>query len=142
MAGGWKGSPNSIAALLRCQVPYADQRKCRRCGKLAVRGEDHCTLHLGRWSPNPDGAGRAESRKLAQFERAGLLPIELLGLPVWRGLNGLPTAQRAPARLVLVQAWDKRDTAPLRWAQAQRQALDLANQPGRRHNTAHWYENR
>ena len=138
----WRGSPNSIAALLRCQVPYALQRKCKRCGKLAVRGQDHCTTHLGRWSPNPASAGRAESRKLSVLERAGLLPFDLISLPLWRNLNGLSTAQRAPARLALLQAWDKRHLAPLRWAQAQRQAFDLAGQSGKRHNTAYWYENR
>jgi hypothetical protein len=141
MPRGWQGSPNSIAALLRCQVPYALQRKCRKCGKLALRGQDHCTMHAGRWSPNPDRAGRAESRKLAAMERAGLLPLDLLALPVWRNLNGLPTARRAPARLAMVQAWDKRQVAPLHWAKAQRHALDLAGQVKRRHNTAYWYEN-
>lgn len=78
---------------------------------------------------------------LGKLERAGLLPLDLISLPLWRNLAGLPTAQRAPTRLVLVLAWDKRQVAPLHWAKAQRQAIDLAGQSGKRHNTAYWYEN-
>jgi hypothetical protein len=139
--GGWMGSPNSIAALLRYQVPIPMGRKCKRCRQLAVRGQDHCRLHLGRWSPMSGAAGRAESRMLGKLERVGLLPMELIALPVWRGLNGLPTSQRAPARLALVLAWDKRQVEPLHWAKVQRHAFDLAGKPGKRQVTAHWYEN-
>ena len=139
--GGWQGSPNSIAALLRHQIPWADQRKCRRCRRFAVRGEEHCPMHLGCWSPLSGAAGRAERRSLRQLEHAGLLPFDLISLPLWRNLNGLPTSKRAPIRLALVQAWDKRDTAPLRWAQVQRQAISLGARPGKRQNTAYWYEN-
>jgi hypothetical protein len=99
-------------------------------------------MHLGRWSPLSPGAGRAESRTLARLERAGLLPFDLIALPVWRGLNGLPTNKRAPMRLAMVQAWDKRFSAPLHWAKVQRQAIDLGATPGKRQNTAGWYENR
>lgn len=141
--GGWKGSPNSIASLLRQRVPIQDQRKCRRCRRVAVRGRDQCIGHIGRASKQPGGAGRAESRQLARLERLGLLPLELLALPVWRGLIGIDTARRAPLRLALVQAWDRRLIAPLRWATVQRQAIDLARQPGRRQaHTAWYYENR
>jgi hypothetical protein len=140
--GGWRGSPNSIAGLMRSQVRYAEQRKCKRCRRIAVRGQDHCVGHLGRWSPLSQAAGRGESRMLARLERAGLLPLDLIALPVWRGLMGLPTSQRAPMRLALIQAWDKRHVAPLRWAAVQRQAFDLASQPGRRRPTAAYYENR
>lgn len=140
--GGWKGSPNSIAALMRSQVPIALSPKCRRCGQLALRGKDLCRMHEGgRQSPSSAGAGRSERRILIRLERIGLLPLDLLALPLWRGLMGLPTAQRAPLRLALVLAWDKRQTAPLHWAQVQRKALDLGAQPGRRQNTAWWYEN-
>jgi len=140
--GGWRGSPNSLAAAMRNRVPYSDARKCKRCRAIAVRGQDHCRTHLGRWSPLSPGAGRGDSRILGKLERAGLLPLELIALPVWRSLAGLPTSQRAPARLALVQAWDKRQVEPLHWAKAQRQALDLAVQPGKRQFTAWFYENR
>jgi hypothetical protein len=79
---------------------------------------------------------------LARLERVGLLPRELLALPVWRNLSGIETSKRAPQRLALVLAWDRRFSAPLRWSQVQRQALDLAAAPGRRSTTAWWYENR
>jgi hypothetical protein len=88
------------------------------------------------------GAGRAESRTLARLESAGLLPFDLIALPLWRNLNGLPTGERAPLRLALLQAWDKRDKAPLHWAKVQRQAIDLGARPGKRQHTAFWYENR
>jgi hypothetical protein len=138
---GWRGSPNSIAALLKHQVRLQDQRKCKRCRQVAVRGQDHCRMHLGRWSPLSGGAGRAESRMLGKLERVGLLPLELLSMPVWRNLAGIATGQRAPARLALILAWDKRQAEPLYWAKVQRQAINLAAQPGKRHNTAWWYEN-
>jgi hypothetical protein len=78
---------------------------------------------------------------LGKLERAGLLPLELLALPVWRNLAGIATSQRAPMRLALVQAWDKRYRFPVRWASVQRQALELGSRPGKRQNTAPWYEN-
>jgi hypothetical protein len=141
--GGWRGSPNSIAALLRCQVPIALGRKCKRCGNLALRGLDHCRMHAHGMAPRlSDAAGRGESRLLARMEGAGLLPLELLALPVWRNLAGIRTSLRAPARLALVQAWDRRLTSPLRWSQVQRAAIDLGATPGPRQNTAWWYENR
>jgi len=98
-------------------------------------------MHVGRWTTVQPSAGRAESRMLGKLERAGLLPFDLISLPLWRNLNGLPTGQRAPMRLALVHAWDKRDAAPLRWAQVQRQAISLGARPGKRQNTAYWYEN-
>ena len=140
--GGWQGSPNSIAALMRSQVPFALSRKCDRCGQLALSGRKLCRTHCGSGKRQLSAAaGRGESRMLARLERLGLLPLELLGLPVWRNLNGLPTGTRAPTRLALVSAWDKRDKEPLHWAKVQRQAIDLGAQPGKRQATAYWYEN-
>jgi hypothetical protein len=127
--GGWRGSPNSIAALFRCQVLYPNQRKCKRCRCIAMRGRDYCPWHAGVRAPT-DAAGRAESRLLGRMERLGLLPLDLLALPAWRGLTGLPRAQRAPMRLAMVQAWDQRHGEPLHWARVQRRALHLANPPG------------
>lgn len=133
-------SPNQLAALMRHRVPIPEGRKCRRCGQLALRDGPLCRMHAGR-SWLSAGAGRGESRKLAALERLGLLPLELLSLPVWRNLAGLPTGKRAPMRLALVLGWDKRDREPLHWAKVQRQAIDLGHTPGRRQNTAYWYEN-
>jgi len=135
--GGWRGSPNSIAALLRCQVPYADQRKCKRCRTIAVRGYDHCRRHGARWFAG-DGGGRAESRLLQRMERVGLLPLELMALPVWQDLTGVRLAERAPVRLALVQAWDKRDQEPLYWSRMQRQAVVVARQAPRSFRTGQW----
>lgn len=123
--GGWRGSPNSIAALLRCQVPYADQRKCKRCRNMAMRGRDWCRRHC-KGLVLIDAGGRAESRLLQRMERAGLLPLELLAWPLWQDLASVRLAERAPTRLALVQAWDKRDQAPLYWSRVQRQALAVA----------------
>ena len=141
-AGGCRGHPNRLASVDRYRPTWRDARKCKRCRNVAVHGQDQCTLHLGRWSPLSPAAGRAESRTLARLERAGRLPLELIALPVWRGLNGIQTSKRAPQRLALVRAWDQRYRAPLCWAQSQRQAIDLAGQVTRRQHTAFWYENR
>lgn len=106
-----------------------------------MRGIDLCVMHGGARRVLPDGNGRAERRALTRLEKIGLLPLELLALPVWRKLTGLPTAKRAPMRLALVQAWDRRELEPLHWAQVQRRALELGAMPGKRQKAAPWYEN-
>jgi hypothetical protein len=68
---------------------------------------------------------------LSRMERIGLLPPELMALPVWRELTSVRLAERAPVRLALVQAWDKRDQAPLYWSRMQRQAMETARQAPR-----------
>jgi hypothetical protein len=75
------------------------------------------------------------------MERAGLLPLDLLALPMWRELTGTPRAERAPMRLALVLAWDRRDRAPLHWASLQRQASDLARRGIKRKWVPPWLEN-
>ena len=135
--GGWRGSPNTIANLLRWRVPLADQRKCARCGGVALRGNLHCMRHAGLRAPT-DAAGRAESRLLQRLEHIGLLPLELIALPAWRELTGLPRRDRAPMRVMLLQAWDKRDRAPLHWAQCQRQARELARRGSKTKGATWW----
>lgn len=142
MPGGWYGHPNSIATLRKYRVDLQDLPKCGRCRRVAVKGYRLCVMHLGRWSPNSNAYGRAESRYLGCLERLGLLPLELLALPVWRNLSGLPTAQRAPCRVELVRSWDTRYSAPLRWAQIQRKAMDIGQRQVKRNNTAWFYEDR
>ena len=144
-AGGFRGSPNSIAALMRCQVPYALQRHCQRgtCRQTACRGSDFCRFHGGipaRGKTRGDQGGRPESRLLANMETAGLLPFDLLAHPAWRGLTGLPRAKRAPLRLLLLQAWDRRDKAPLMWAQVQRQAMDAASDADLARGSSPWLD--
>lgn len=145
--GGWKGSPNSIATLRRYQIPWTQQRPCKRCSargryQIAVRDHDQCWRHLGRWSPLSSAHGRGESRLLARLERAGLLPFELIALPLWRNLNKVARKERAPLRLAMVRAWDKRYQAPLYWAQVQREALELGARPAeKRWCPVDWYEN-
>jgi hypothetical protein len=89
-----------------------------------------CRRHCGVWFAG-DAGGRAESRLLRKMERLGLLPLELLAWPLWRELATVRLAERAPVRLALVQAWDKRDQAPLYWSRVQRQALTVARQAPR-----------
>lgn len=104
-----------------------------------MRGRDYCRGHvgnLGRFAE--DRGGRIESRVLRRLERLGLLPLELLALPVWRDLTMVRLAERAPARLALVQAWDKRDQAPLYWARVQRQAIDAARHGARARSMTPW----
>ena len=124
-AGGWRGSPNSIAALLANQVLLADQRKCRHCKRTALRERDVCRRHAGR-TVLPATEGRAERRVLQGMERLGLLPADLLLSPAWRALGTLPTSRRSPIRLRLVLAWSERERQPLVWALAWRVALAAA----------------
>ncbi len=74
------------------------------------------------------------------MERLGLLPLDLMALPVWQGLTVVRLAERAPVRLALVQAWDKRDQAPLYWSRVQRQALTVARQAPRARRVNPWSE--
>jgi hypothetical protein len=113
--GGWRGSPNSIAALERYQVRYPEQPRVPWRHGRQVAGE---------------GFGRGERRYLYRLEYRGLLPLELLALPCWRRLTDFPTPQRSPMRLALLQAWDKRQAEPLYWARVQRQALAMVPEPG------------
>ena len=130
-------------ALRRCcaiRLLAGSMRKCKRCGRPAVRGPG--PLHqriLGRWSPLSGAAGRAERRMLAQARARRIVAARAYraaGLAWSR--RGFATSQRAPARLALVQAWDKRHLAPLRWAKFSARRLNLAQAPGRRQHTAWW----
>lgn len=93
-----------------------------------MRASQFCRHHAGAVRLR-DLPGRPESRLLARLERCGLLPFELLAHPAWRGLAGARRGQRAPLRLALLQAWDKRLVEPLHWVQTQR----LAREAGRAH---------
>jgi hypothetical protein len=59
------------------------------------------------------------------MHRAGLLPAELIALPVWRALSVQSTPARAPLRLRMVLAWDARQRQPLVWAALVREALEV-----------------
>jgi hypothetical protein len=63
------------------------------------------------------------------MDRLGLLPMDLMNLPLWRDLDRCRTEERAPVRLGLVQAWEWRDDQPLAWAKAWREAREVAKQP-------------
>jgi hypothetical protein len=123
--GGWRGSPNSIATLMRYRIPWSQQRRCKACQRIAVRGYDTCIRHLGRRPLMSAAFGRGERRLLARLERRGLLPSDLMAMPAWRDLGDQPCQVRAPMRLALLQAWDKRQAEPLQWAKVQRQALRI-----------------
>jgi hypothetical protein len=122
--GGWRGSPNSLAALVPTYFPNQHIPRCARCGRPALKGRRFCQWHgkHGLCRPSP---GRAESAILSAMGRLGLLPLELIALPAWRALTTVPVAARAPVRLRLVLLWHKRFTEPMFWAQAWRQALAL-----------------
>ena len=118
--------PASLAALARFQVFLQDQRKCTRCNRIALRGKPYCVRHSHGSYRLPDRAGRAERRALWQMHNMGLLPAELLVHPAWRAIASLPTSVRSPLRLRMVQLWDARDHEPLAFAQAVRQAHQVA----------------
>ena len=123
--GGWRGHPNSIAALLAGRKPWSEQRRCKVCNWVAMRGKAYCRRHVG-VKTMPDASGRPEQATLRKLEREGLLPMDLCELPVWRDLDALPTHTRAPIRLRLVLLWAERERQPLVWAQVWRQAIAVA----------------
>jgi len=69
---------------------------------------------------------------LQGLHRAGLLPAELIALPVWRALSVQSTAARAPLRLRMVLAWDARHRQPLAWAALVREAQVIGARSVRR----------
>jgi len=87
-----------------------------------------------------EGYGRGERRQLDKLDKLGLLPLDLLALPCYRRLTDFPTPQRSPMRLALLRAWDKRDKAPLHWAQVQAKALAMVPAPGNgKRRPSAWY---
>lgn len=120
--GGWRGSPNSIAALLQYRTPFGSPalRQCVACRSVAVRGLATCWRHSGK--RRRDTPGRVAGRVLRQMDRRGLLPAELMALAPWRDLARLRRDQCEPLRLALVLAWDTRDSEPLAWARVWRDA--------------------
>jgi hypothetical protein len=132
-AGGWRGSPNSLAALLHFQGFVTEFPKCRACGKVALSGKTVCSWHAGRRSHLSSAGGRAERRTLLALDKMGLLPGDLLQSAAWRALGTLPTSARSPLRLRLVLAWSERERQPLMWAAAWRAAVEAGdNAPGDR----------
>jgi hypothetical protein len=45
-------------------------------------------------------------------------------LPAWRALSSVHVSVRAPIRLALVRAWEKRIAEPLAWSAAWRRAIE------------------
>jgi hypothetical protein len=125
--GGWRGSHNSLAALVPTYFPNQRIPRCQRCGRPALRGHRFCQWH-GKHGLSRPSPGRAESAILSRMGRLGLLPLELIALPVWQNLTTSPVSVRAPIRLRLVLAWHTRLTQPLAWGVTWRQALALASQ--------------
>lgn len=147
MAGGWKGNQNSIKFGL---LPYRAAcfggpmvRKCSRCGRPAVRDKATCAFHSGSNHPLRATPGRLASRTLDAMDRRGLLPLELISLPLWRDLAPIRTEVRAPVRLALVQAWDRRHDEPLRWARVWREARAACDSevPMRSRPSGAWADN-
>jgi len=139
--GGWRASPNSLAALDRYRTSWTYRRKCGagRCKQVALKNSPFCVWHTP--GAKAAGFGRGERRQLVRMEQCGLLPLELMALPVWRDLGVVKTSRRTPMRLALVKAWDRRLTSPLAWVAAQRAARELAASPGDRapHGSEAWY---
>jgi hypothetical protein len=109
----------------RHPAPGLLARRCARCGRAALRTSAFCYAHSRKGVPNP-GPGHMASRQLAGLDRLGLLPAALRLLPTWQALSPVPVAVRAPLRIALVLAWDKRDTEPMSWARLWREAVRVA----------------
>jgi hypothetical protein len=110
--GGWRGSPNSIAALLAGQVLLQFQRKCELCGRVAMRGRRCCVWHAG--VKLRDGLGRVERRQIEAMRHLGLMPAELANA----------RRRAAPIALHLALMWHDRERQPLAFHQAWRRWID------------------
>ena len=118
--------PALIEAWRKNGVRLQNQRKCIRCNDVAMRDKPFCRRHGGRVAYTSDAHGRGERRKLRRMERLGLIPDDLMALPVWQSLSTLPTSVRSPLRLHLVMMWAEREAEPLAWARLLRQAQHAA----------------
>lgn len=126
--GGWRGHPNSIAALRAHRgVRWNDRPKCK-CGAPAMLGRLQCWRHAG-GNIVPVRKGRGEGRSLRGMATLGLLPGELSALPIWTELAALPSLVRHPVRLQLVLAWAERDRQPILWRRVCQLAIDAARSP-------------
>jgi hypothetical protein len=131
--GGWRGHPSSLAALDAGRLPWPLLRKCEACKRPAMRADRFCCVHSWRVRKAPASSpGKAAARVLQGLHRFGLLPAELIAMPMWRALNAQPTGARAPLRLRMVLAWDTRDGQPLLWAGLVREAHQVAARPAQR----------
>lgn len=125
---------------LEKRVLWQDQRKCKRCRRPARKGSPYCPAHAGVIGWRGHMAGRAERATLSAMGKVGLLPGELLGSDVWRNLDGLPTSVRSPLRLRLVLMWGQRETEPLAFAKAWRDAI-MAGTTGCKRKQGAWCAN-
>jgi len=131
--GGWRGHPNSLAALAASRRSWGMQRSCEQCGSPALRDDRFCPVHSRRARKLPPVTpGQAAGRVLQGMHRAGLLPDELISLPVWRALSVQATSVRAPLRLRMVLAWEARQRQPLVWAALVREAQVIGSRQVKR----------
>ena len=92
--GGWKGHPNSLAALAanRERGYLQNQRKCAKCGNVAMRHSDLCRHHAPAqhaalrakdpmYRPRKSSLMKAEVHKLI---RANAIPLELARQPAFQ----------------------------------------------------------
>jgi len=119
--------PAFIAGRERSAVLIQHQRKCQHCRGVAMRDKLVCRRHAGRIACASEAHGRGERRILQRMDRLGLIPGALAALPAWQALDLLPTSVRSPLRLRLVLLWAERDTQPLAFAQALRQASEAGD---------------
>lgn len=112
--GGWRGHPNSLAALDAGRKPFSVQRKCLKCGMVARRGSDFCRRHARRATaaaePGKVTERTAIARELRRLDRKGLLPPDLTAHPVWIAHRKTANRRgRAKIMRELVAAWVAKD---------------------------------
>lgn len=102
--GGWRGHPNSLAALEahRARTQFGNTRRCW-CGQPAVTGSNECRFHGGKhalnqrrrkdhvWKPRQNALIKRELRRLL---KEGSIPMDLIRVPVFRA-----TLEHAVARI-------------------------------------------
>lgn len=102
-------------------IGWSGQRKCAKCGRVALRGKAFCGWHGGSAAPNPSPE-RLASRTLERMDHKGMIPRELVALMLWQTLARMPMTRRAPHQLALVLNWHRRHSEPVAWATVWRAA--------------------
>lgn len=123
--------PNSRAVLMASRRSWSEQRKCERCGSPAMRGRAQCIKHDGRAGARNVSPARADARRLDLLRLYGLLPADLIRTDLWRALDGLGMATRAPMQRALIMLWDKREREPGPFGQVWRHCQMVVRTHGR-----------
>lgn len=113
--GGWRGHPNSIAALANHRILFADKPRCeaiahgtkQQCRKAACHGRTRCATHSGNSKTAARTARQALRRSVRWLETHGLVPERLAQHPAWQRAHWGPC--RHDVLLRMLAGWANQD---------------------------------